>query len=87
MPGVAHHVFTRMFVPMVIAGIWAYAHFERVRPQQITSMWREGNVMRVGNPYTTPIRPQPMDRAGTGAGGRNDEDDDLEDAWVANSAG
>ena len=60
MPGVAHQVFNRMFVPTVILGIWAYAHFESIRAEGAKGAWREENVMRTGNPCTTPVPPRPI---------------------------
>ena len=54
----ARQVLIRMFVPMVVVGIWTYAHLESVRARQWVSMWREGGTTRVGNPYSAPARPQ-----------------------------
>jgi hypothetical protein len=54
----ARQVLIRMFVPTVLVGIWTYAQLESVRARQWISMWREGGITRVGNPYTTPVPPE-----------------------------
>ena len=79
-----------MFVPAVIAGIWGYAHFESIRPQKLTSFWREGNVVRIGNPYTAPVPPRP--RGAIGSAVDDVEDVDVDDvnaseAWTASAGG
>ena len=85
MPGVAHQVFNRMFVPVVIAGIWGYAHFESIRPQKLTSFWHEGNVVRIGNPYTAPVPPRPT--GAIDAAADDVEDVDASEAWTASAGG
>ena len=55
MEGVARKIFVRMFIPAVIVGVWTYAQLESVRARAFVSMWKEGGIVRVGNPYTAPL--------------------------------
>jgi hypothetical protein len=60
MHGFARQVFIRMLAPTVVVGLWGYAHMESVRARQWISMWKEGDTIRIGNPYTAPLPPRPM---------------------------
>jgi hypothetical protein len=76
MPSRARQVFNHMLVPTVIVGLWTYAHLESVRQRDWVSMWTEDGVIRVGNPYETPVPKRfltPPDEQADAAG---DVDDD-----------
>jgi hypothetical protein len=56
MPGLARAIFNRMFVPTVIGGMWAYAHFNGVDARTLRTTWRDANnVEHCANPYTAPV--------------------------------
>jgi hypothetical protein len=57
MPGVAHQIFNRMFVPTVILGIWGYANFESIRAEGARGAWREENANPPRHPSLTPAPP------------------------------
>ena len=84
MQSLAHKVIVRTFAPTVVVGIWTYAHLESVRQRAFISMWKEGTVVRVGNPYTASVPRQSIepsdgdgDRGGTGNDGIASADADF----------
>jgi hypothetical protein len=52
-----HQTFNRLLIPAVVGGLWAYAHLKNTTSRTMTMTWREGNVMRTGNPFTAPVTP------------------------------
>jgi hypothetical protein len=55
MAAFARTTLNHLLVPIVVLGTWAYAHFKNVTVRNVETVWREGGVWRVGNPYTTPV--------------------------------
>jgi hypothetical protein len=47
---------TYLLVPASVLTLWLYAHYRDVTWGRAVATWREGSVLRTGNPYSTPPR-------------------------------
>ena len=46
--------FGHLLIPASVGVLWAYAHVRNLSVNPMIATWREGKVVRTGNPYTSP---------------------------------